>query len=196
MRDDDLIDLMKTPKSPESSGRDEDLIDLMKTSKSSESDSGESDSDSNQRDSFSAFIIGVGACFVPIGIAVFGLKDLPGGVQIASVVGYTLMIPYILSNRFLNYVPWSLLTRFRKKFLLVHCLALAAISSISTLAFAARPHLPDWFLTSGRRPALFYYCLGGILLALAFWESSWISGHKSERASDKDEAGPRLPWLT
>jgi hypothetical protein len=49
---------------------------------------------------------------------------------------------------------------------------------------------------TGRKPALLYYCLGGILLALAFWECSWISGQKDEQASDKDEIGPRLPRLT
>jgi hypothetical protein len=182
MPDDDFIDLMKAPKGAESV--------------SVESDSGEPDSEGDQRDSLSAFIVGVGACFAPIGVVVFTLKNLPGGIQIAAIVAYTLTIPYILSNRYLSYVPWDLLNRFRKKFLLAHCLAMAVICGITTLAFAARPSLPDWFITSGRRPALFYYCLGGVLLALALWESSWISKHKSGQGFDKDKSGPRLPRLT
>jgi hypothetical protein len=103
-------------------------------------------------------------------------------------MGYTLIVPYILSDRFLRYVPWDLLNRFRGKFLLVHCLALALVWGITTLAFAAKPILPQWFVTSGRRPAVFYYCLGGILLAFAFWESSWISGHKGEESSDTEQS--------
>jgi len=158
---------------------DDDFIDLMGKSKAADSDS-----DPNERDSFSAFIIGVGAFLLPTGVVVLTLKDLPGGIQIAAIVVYTLTIPHILSNRFLSYVPWDLLNRFRQKFLLVHCLALAVICGITTLAFAARPRLPDWFITSGRRPALFYYCLGGISLALALWECSWITGHKDEHGSD------------
>jgi hypothetical protein len=167
---------------------DDDLIDLLKTPRSTESDSGESAPAPDQRDSFTAFFIGVAACFVPIGVVFVTLKDRPGGMQIAAVVAYTLLIPYILSNRFLSTVPWALLNRFRERFLLLHCIALAVIFGITTLAFAAKPRLPGWFVTSGRKPALFYYCLGGILLALAFWECSWISGHKDEQASGVEQS--------
>jgi hypothetical protein len=167
---------------------DDDLIDLMKTPRSPDSDPDESDSEPDQRDGLSAFLIGVAACFVPIFVAFVTLKDLPGGMQIAAMLAYTLAIPYILSNRFLRYVPWDLLSRFRQRFLLLHCLALAVVFGITTLAFTAKPRLPDWFVTSGRKPALFYYCLGGILLALAFWECSWISGRKDEQASDVERS--------
>jgi hypothetical protein len=90
-------------------------------------------------------------------------------------------------DRYLGLVPWALLNRFRERFLLLHCVALAVVYCITTLAFAAKPRLPDWFVTSGRRPALLYYCLGGALLALAFWECSWISGHKDKQAFDGEQ---------
>ena len=166
---------------------DDDLIDLLKTPESTESDSGESDSEPDKRDSFSAFLIGVAACFVPIGVVFLTLKDRPGGMQIAAIVGYTLAIPYILSNRFLSTVPWDLLKRLRERFLLLHCLALAVVYGITTLAFAAKPRLPDWFVHSGRKGSFFDACLLFILLALAFWECSWISARKDEQASDVEQ---------
>jgi len=190
---------------------DDDFIDLMKTPRSSESDSGESNTEPDRSDAFDPELIAswnpsrrdypnvlfiTFAGLALICIVFVNLKDRPGGMQIAALVLYTLAIPYILSDRFLGFVPWALLNRFRKKFLLLHCLALAVVYGITTLTFAAKPRLPDWFITSGRKPALLYYCLGGILLALAFWECSWISGQKDEQASDKDEIGPRLPRLT
>ena len=77
----------------------------------------------------------------------------------------------------------ALLNQFRTKFLLVHGLAMAVVYGITTVAFSAKPSLPDWLVISGRRPPLFYYVLGGTLLALAFWECSWISQHKNKESS-------------
>jgi hypothetical protein len=182
---------------------DDDLIDLLKTRKSPESDSGQSNTKPDRSDAFDPKLIASwnptqrdypNVLFITFGglalifIVVVNLIDRPGGMQIAAMLLYTLAIPYILSDRFLRFVPWDLLNRFRRKFLLVHCLALAVICGITTLAFAAKPILPDWFITSGRKPALFYYCLGGILLALAFWECSWISGHKGRETSDAEQS--------
>jgi len=181
---------------------DDDLIDLLKTPRSPQRDSGESNTQPDRSDAFDPELIAswnpsrrdypnvifiTFAGFALICVVLVNLRSRPGGMQIAALVIYTLLIPYILSDRFLRFVPWALLNRFRKKFLLVHCLALAIVYGITTLAFAAKPSLPDWFITSGRKPALFYYCLGGILLALAFWECSWISGHKGRETSDAEQ---------
>ena len=165
----ELIDLLQTPKSPDSG--------------SGESDSGpdrDSDPRPERRDYIDVLFITFGL-LIAGGIFLASLIDRPGGIQIIGMVVYTVLIPYISSDRFLNYVPWERLTRRRS--LLGHCLALGIVYGITTEAWASKPHLPDWFITSGRRPALFYYCLGGFLLALAFCECSWISKHEKEQDS-------------
>jgi hypothetical protein len=176
MPDDDLIDLMGTTKT-RGSGSDE--------AGSEESDLDESESErlypeAYKRDSLPAFAIAIGL-MLAIGTLYWNLKGRSGGMQIVAMVAYTFGIPYILSNRFLRYVPWGLLNRFRERFLLVHCVALAVVYGITTLALAVKPRLPDWFVASGRKGSLFELCLLGIFLALAFWECSWISGHRGRR---------------
>ena len=109
---------------------------------------------------------------------ILSLKNRPGGMPIAAMVIYTLLIPYILSNRLLSFVPWTLLKQFRQKFLLIHCLALAVIYGLTRLAVTIKPRFPDWFVTAGRRPSLFNFCLGGLILSLAFIECLWISQNK------------------
>jgi len=177
----------------------DDLIDPLKPPKSAESDSGESNTQPDRSDAFDPELIAswnpsrrdypnvlfiTFAGFVLVCVVIVNLRHRPGGMQIVALVIYTLLIPYILSDRFLRFVPWSLLNRFRKKFLLVHCLALAVIYGMSTFAFSVKRSLPVWFITAGRKPSLFNYCLGGILLALAYCECSWISAHKGRDTSE------------
>jgi hypothetical protein len=162
---DDLIDLL--PKEPQKDlGKPDPRYDSIEPLSLSPRDSG------------TAFFIDLAVCFIPIGIAIFTLRHRPGGWPITAAIGYTLIIPYILSNRYLGYVPWDILRRHWKKFLLVHCMILLPVCEITSIAFAAKSRLPEWFLTSGRYPAPFYYCLGGILLAMALWECSWITKHE------------------
>jgi hypothetical protein len=179
---------------------DDDLIDLPKTPAESDSGKTTQQQDRNaafdpkllaswnptRRDYPNALLITLAGLALSF-IIVWTLKDRPGGPEVTAMVLYTLAIPYILSDRFLRFVPWELLNRFHKKFLLMHCLALAVTYGVTAFAFSARPSLPDWFITSGRRPSLFYYCLGGILLALAFWEGSWISKHKGRVTSGENQ---------
>jgi hypothetical protein len=181
---------------------DDELIDLLKAPDNPKSDSGESSLEPDRDAAFDPKLLaswnptrrdypnvllitfaGLALILIVVGI----LKDRPSGPQVAAMVLYTFAIPYILSDRFLRFVPWALLNRFRKKFLLMHCLALAVIYGITTFAFSVKSSLPDLFITSGRRPSLFYYCLGGILLALAFWECSWISKHKGRDTSGEEQ---------
>ncbi len=159
--DDGLMDLLQTPKRPES---------------------GSADSDPDRRSSGKAFLIALVALFIPIGVLFVALKGHPGGIQIAAMVAYTLLIPYIASDRFLNLVPWGRLTR--GKFLLVHCLVLAIVCGITTGALAAKPFLPPWFTAGGQKGSFFDWSLIGILLVLAFCECSWGPRHEGEETSE------------
>ena len=125
------------------------------------------------RDIGTAFFMALGICIIPMCIVIDTLGNRPA---VVAAIAYTLSIFYILSDRFLKHVPWDLLNKHWKKFLSLHCVALIVAGSISSWAFAVKPQLPDWF-TTGRKP-LFLYCLGGVLLAMAFWECSYISKHK------------------
>jgi hypothetical protein len=145
-------------------------------------ESGSAQSDPDRRSSGKAFLIALVALIMPSGILFFALKDRPSGIQIVVIVAYTLLIPYIASDRFLNLVPWDWLTR--GKFLVVHGLALAIVYGITTAALAAKPYLPPWFTTEGRKGSFFDWCLIGILLVLAFCEYSWGSTHEGEEASE------------
>lgn len=128
------------------------------------------------RDIGTAFFMAMGIFCIPMCIAVETLGSRPGGPAVVAAIGYTLSIFYILSDRFLKRMPWDLLSKNWKKFLSLHCVALIVAGAVSSWAFSIKPKLPDWF-TTGRKP-LFLYCLGGVLLALAFWECSWISKHE------------------
>lgn len=161
---------------------DDGLSGLLQTPKRPEPGSAESDPDPVRRSSGKAFLIALVALFIPIGILVIALRDWPGGIQIAAIVVYTLLIPYIASDRFLNRVPWDRLTRGR--FLLVHCFALAIVYGITTGALAAKPYLPPWFTTEGRKGSFFDLCLIGVLLALAFCECFWGSRREGEEARE------------
>ena len=162
---------------------DDDFIDLLKTPSTPGSDSSESEPAPEERDSLTAFLIGVAACFAPIALVFVYMKDRHGGMPIVAMLAYTAMVPYALSNRYLRPVPWALLNRFRERFVLLHFLALAVVYGITTFAFAVKPRLPVWFVTSGRKGSLFDFCLVGVFLGLALWESSWISAHKDEPAT-------------
>jgi hypothetical protein len=163
---------------------DDGLTGLLQTPKSPESASAESDPDPDRRSSGKALLIALVALFIPIGILFVALKDRPGGIQIVAIVAYTLLIPYIASDRFLNLVPWDRLTC--GKFLLVHFLTLAIVYGITTGALAAKPYLPPWFTTEGRKGSFFDLCLMGILLALALCECSWGSKHEGEETPEVD----------
>jgi hypothetical protein len=124
---------------PVNSMPDYGLIDLMQTPKSSESGSGESDPEPERRGSFQAFLILV-AFLIPIGILFFNLGGRPVGLQPCAMVAYTFAIPYIASDRFLNLVPWAILTC--RKFLLEQnhdrytrgqCLRVLIFQEINTL---------------------------------------------------------------
>ena len=164
MPDDDLIDLLHTPDSPEPR-----------------------ESDPNRRGSFAAFFIAL-AFLIPGCWLFFKLKDRPGGIQIAVMVAYTCAIPYITSDRFLNPVPWAHLNRFREKFLLAHGLALTVVYGITTGALAIKPRLPIWVVTSGRKGSPFDFCLLIILLVMALYECSWMSRHWGEQADDPEHS--------
>lgn len=161
---------------------DDDFIDLIRAPENLESRSGESDEKTGRRSSFSAFVVLL-VFGIPLGYLFWTLQDRPGGIQIATMVAYTFAIPYILSDRFLNPVPWALLNLFRERFLLVHCLALAVLYGIVTGAYAIKPRLPAWFVISGRKGSFFDLCLLIAFLILSFCECSWISRHKSEQAA-------------
>jgi hypothetical protein len=181
---------------------DNDLIDLLNSPEKDGADPGESTTHEDGNAAFDPALIAswhpgerdypnvlfiTFAGFALICVVINVLRSRPGGMPLAATIVYTLLIPWILSDRFLRFVPWALLNRFRKKFLLMHCLALFVVYAITNLAFAARTSLPDWFVTSGKRPALFYYVLGGVVLGLAFWESSWISGHKVTTGDEAEQ---------
>jgi len=87
------------------------------------------------------------------------------------MVAYTLLIPYMASDRVLKLVPWDRLTRGR--FLLQHCLALAIVYLITTAALAAKPYLPALFTLESRGGSIFVLSLVGILYLLARLECSW-----------------------
>jgi|SRR5215831_8875875 len=148
--DDRCIDLVQMPKRPES---------------------GSAKPDPARRSGVVAFLIALVALITPGVILFTVLKDRPGGIQIVAMVEYTLLIPYLASDRFLIRVPWDRLTR--GKFLLEHCLALAIVYGITTGALAAKPHLPTWFTAEGRKGSWFSLCLIGILVVLAFCEFAW-----------------------
>jgi hypothetical protein len=154
------------------------LIDPLQTPKRPES--GSAESGPHRRSAGVAFLIALVALFIPSGILFAALTDRPGGFQIVTMVAYTLVIPYIASDRFLKLVPWDRLTR--GKFLLEHCLALAIVYGITTGALAAKPYLPTWFTAVARKGSFFYWCLFGILFVLAFCEVAWGSMPEDEEA--------------
>ncbi|HEV2289373.1 MAG TPA: hypothetical protein VGR81_10515 [Candidatus Acidoferrales bacterium] len=156
MPDDEPLSLLQTPRSPES---------------------GSAEPDPNKRNYGMVVLITLGS-LVLSGVLCVNLVDHPGGIQTLAMVAYTFLIPYIASDRFLNFVPWNRLIR--GKALLGHCLALVVVYGITTEALAVKPRLPIWFITSGRRLSLFPFCLGGILLALAFCEYRWVMKSKDE----------------
>jgi len=150
-------------------------LSVLQTSNAPES--GSAGHNPNKRNGRTVVLITLGYLTLG-GILLVNLVDRPNGIQVLALVGYTFLIPYIASNRFLNFVPWDRLMR--GKVLLGHCLALVIVYGITTEAFAVRARLPAWFITSGRRPSLFLFCLAGILLALAFSEYYWLMKSKDE----------------
>jgi hypothetical protein len=164
---------------------DDDLIDLMQTPKSPESGSEESDPTPSQRNGL-AFLILL-AFFIPIGYFFWKLQDRPGGIQIAIMVAYTAAVPFFASDRFRKPVPWSFFNRFRERFLLGHCLALAIVYGITTGALAVKPRLPAWFTTEGRKGSFFDMCLVLIFIILVICEWSWMSRHERKQASDMEQ---------
>lgn len=136
-------------------------------------ESGSNPKDPEKRDY--GLVVFITIAYLVVGsVLAIALIDRPGGMQILAMVAYTFLIPYIASDRFLKLVPWDQLIR--GKVLLGHCLALAIVYGITTEALAAMPHLPAWFITSGRRLSPFIVCLCGVLLALAFGEYYWAIG--------------------
>jgi len=119
-------------------------------------------------------MIALVALAIPSGVLFVALKHRPGGIQIVAMVAYTLLIPYIVSDRFLNRVYWDRLTRGR--FLVVHCFALAIVYAITTWALAAYPDLPTWFTAVpryGKKVSFLELCLIVIFFVLAVCEFSW-----------------------
>jgi hypothetical protein len=138
------------------------------------------------RSSIVAFLIAVDALLIPGGILFVALRHRPGGIQVFAMAVYTLAIPYVTSDRYLNRVPWDRLTR--GKFLLGHCLALLIVYAITTVALAAYPHLPTWFTAVphyGKKVSLLELCLIVIFLVLAVCEYSWGSRDEGEEAQRK-----------
>jgi hypothetical protein len=87
------------------------------------------------------------------------------------MAAYTVAVPYVASNRFLNFVPWDRLIRGRV--LLGHCLALLIVYVITTEALAIKPRLASWFIEEHRKGSFFDLCLVLILFVLAFYECQW-----------------------
>jgi|SRR5664279_818771 len=164
---------------------DDELIDLLQKPKDPEPDFDEAEPTPAQRSGW-AFVLTL-ACFIPIGILFNKLANRPYGIQIAILVTDTFLIFYIASNRFLNPVPWDLLSRCRRRFLLGHAVALAVVYCITTWALAVKPHLPTWFVVSGRKGSLFDLCLIVILILLGFYEYSWLSRQEKKQASRVEE---------
>jgi hypothetical protein len=160
---------------------DDEPVDLMHTSEGSEAGSGKSDEVPKLGKKLTAGLIFF-AFLIPIGYLFWTSSERPGGIQIAIMVTYTFAIPWLTSNRFLKPVPWALFNRFRGRFLLVHCLALAVVYGITTAAYAAKPYLAGWFIVEGRKGSFFDLSLMAIFFVLAVWESSWILKHKDEGA--------------
>lgn len=98
--DDDLIDLLKRP---------EKLQKRQSNTQMNQSDAFDTGMiatwNPSRRDNPNVLLITF-AGFALICVVVFNLRSLPGGLPIAALVIYTLLIPYILSNRFLSFVPW------------------------------------------------------------------------------------------
>lgn len=143
---------------------DPNFIDLMKAQQPSEPSD---DVRTHQRNGLVAFFILI-AIVIPSGLFALAIKERPGGLEIAAIIGYTIAIIYISSNRFLEPVPWNLLTA--RKFLLMHALALVLVVVITAGALAIEPQLPAWMLVSGRRGSFFGICYFLILAAMAFYE--------------------------
>ena len=160
----DLIELLPRPQNSEAGPRQSDLKPDC-----------EDASRADRRDYFDTLAITFGL-FIAGFILFICLKDLRGGIEIVTMVGYTLMVLYFASDQFRNYVPWELLTR--KRSLLAHSLALVIVCGFTTEAFALKPRFPGWFLAEHRKGSLFYWSFALFFVVLAICECSWISRHQ------------------
>lgn len=149
---------------------DPEFIDLMKAPESSDSNSPDPDVGAQRRNGIEAFLILV-AFAIPFGLLGLALKGHRGGPEILAMAGYSIAITYIASDRYLNSVPWTLLTR--QKFLLMHGVALGVVYAITAGAIAIRTQVPSWMLVSGRRGSFFDACYFLVLLVLALCQSFW-----------------------
>lgn len=160
---------------------DDIMTDLPQILKAPESGSAESEPHSYRRNGGMSLLLVIFVIVIPFVILFGELSDRPGGFQIAALVMYTISIPFVASEFFVQLIPWKALIR--RKFLLRHCRALGIVYAVTTGALAAKPHLPDWFTGEYRKGSFFdWFLIWGFYL-LACGECNW-----GEKLEDKDSS--------
>src|SRR5215471_4888965 len=97
------------------SKNDQGLTGLLQTPKRPESGSAESEPAPHRGSSGAGFLIALIAASVggllmfamASGIPLLGLMHRPGEIPVVAMVAYTLLIPYMASDRVLKLVPWD-----------------------------------------------------------------------------------------
>jgi hypothetical protein len=133
---------------------DDEPLNLLQTSNRPESGSLEPDPSKRR----GGMVVLITLCYLAVGsILLVYLVDRPNGIQVFALMAYTFLIPYIASNRFLNFVPWDRLIR--GKVLLGHCLALVIVYGVTSEALAVEARLPSLVPYFGPTEPLAFPCL-------------------------------------